>query len=61
MRKSLLFVSLIVLMMSANAQGFLHKAAVDGRVVSVRAAINLPQEFTGEYRLGLRLHASRFL
>lgn len=48
MKKSLLFVSLIVLMMSANAQGFLHKAAVDGRVDSVRAAINLPQEFTGE-------------
>ena len=48
MRKGLLFISLIVLMMSAGAQGFLHKAAVDGRVDSVRAAINLPQEFTGQ-------------
>ena len=35
-------------MMSADAQGFLHKAAVDGRVDSVRAAINLPQQFTGQ-------------
>lgn len=48
MKKSLLFISLIVLMMSAGAQGFLQRAAVDGRVDSVRAAIDLPQEFTGE-------------
>ncbi len=30
------------------SQGFLHRAVVDGRVDSVRQAINLPQEFTGE-------------
>ena len=35
-------------MMSAGAQGFLNKAVVDGHVDSVRAGINLPQEFTGE-------------
>ena len=35
-------------MMSAKAQGLLHRAAIDGRVDSVRAAINLPQEFTGQ-------------
>lgn len=48
MRKGLLFASLILLMMSAGAQGFLYRAAVDGRVDSVRAGINLPQEFTGQ-------------
>lgn len=48
MRKSLLFASLILLVMSAGAQGFLNRAAVDGRVDSVRAGINLPQEFTGQ-------------
>ena len=35
-------------MMSANSQALLHRAAVDGRVDSVRMAVNLPQEFTGQ-------------
>lgn len=35
-------------MMSAGAQGHLYRAAIDGRVDSVRAGINLPQEFTGQ-------------
>lgn len=48
MRKGLLFASLIFLMMSAGAQGHLYRAAIDGRVDSVRAGINLPQEFTGQ-------------
>ena len=48
MRKSLLFASLIMFMMSAGAQGFLYRAAIDGRVDSVRAAVDLPQEFTGQ-------------
>ena len=33
---------------AANAQALLYRAAVDGRVDSVRMAINLPQEYTGE-------------
>ena len=31
-----------------NAQAWLHHAAEDIRLDSVRAAINLPQEFTGQ-------------
>lgn len=48
MRKGLLFVSLVIFVVAANAQALLYRAAVDGRVDSVRMAINLPQEYTGE-------------
>ncbi len=34
--------------MMGNAQAFLHHAAEDARLDSVRWAVNLPQEFTGE-------------
>lgn len=50
MRKSLIIIILLFSCASfvANAQGWLDKAAVDGRVDSVRNAIDLPQEFTGK-------------
>lgn len=48
MKKGLLFVCLITLMTMTNAQALLHRAAVDGHVDSVRMAIDLPQEFTGQ-------------
>ena len=35
-------------MVAVNGQALLHRAAVDGRVDSVRMAINLPQEYTGQ-------------
>jgi subtilisin family serine protease len=35
-------------MMMSNAQALLYRSAIDGRVDSVRMAINLPQEFTGQ-------------
>ncbi len=37
-----------MLMMSAGAQALLYRAAIDGRVDSVRQAINLPMQYTGE-------------
>ena len=35
-------------MATAHSQALLHRAVVDGRVDSVRMAINLPQEYTGQ-------------
>ena len=35
-------------MMGVQAQALLHHAAEDARLDSVRWAVNLPQEFTGE-------------
>lgn len=48
MKKGLLFLGLLVLVLVGNAQAWLHHAAEDARLDSVRQAINLPQEFTGE-------------
>ena len=48
MKKGLLFLGLLVLALVGNAQALLHRAAEDARLDSVRQAINLPQEFTGE-------------
>ena len=39
---------LISVVMVGRSQGFLHRAAEDARLDSVRQAINLPQEFTGK-------------
>ena len=38
----------MVMMMGVQAQALLHHAAEDARLDSVRWAVNLPQEFTGE-------------
>lgn len=35
-------------MVMVKAQALLHRAVIDGRVDSVRAAVNLPQQFTGQ-------------
>ena len=35
-------------MATAHSQALLHRAVVDGRVDSVRMAVNLPQEYTGQ-------------
>jgi len=37
-----------IMALGLQAQALLHRAVVDGRVDSVRMAINLPQEFTGQ-------------
>jgi subtilisin family serine protease len=38
----------MTLALAGRSQALLHRAAIDGRVDSVRMAWNLPQEFTGE-------------
>ena len=48
MKKGLLFLGLLVLTLVGRSQALLHYAAEDARLDSVRWAINLPQEFTGE-------------
>ena len=48
MKKGLLFLGLLALALVGRSQALLHRAAVDARLDSVRWAINLPQEFTGE-------------
>lgn len=48
MKKSLLFIVFILAAFAGHSQALLHKAAVDGRVDSVRMAIDLPQEYTGQ-------------
>lgn len=48
MKKSILIISLLAMFFAGQSQAFLDKAAVDGRVDSVRAAIDLPQQFTGQ-------------
>lgn len=48
MKKRLLFLGLLVITVTAHSQALLHRAVVDGRVDSVRMAINLPQEYTGQ-------------
>lgn len=48
MKKGLLFVGIILAVFAAHSQVLLHRAAIDGRVDSVRAAIDLPQQFTGQ-------------
>lgn len=48
MKKGLLFISFILAMFAGHSQALLHHAAPDGRVDSVRMAIDLPQEYTGQ-------------
>lgn len=48
MKKGLLFLGLLALTLVGRSQALLHRAAEDARLDSVRWAINLPQEFTGQ-------------
>lgn len=48
MKKGLLILVMAGCALMGQAQAWLHRAAVDGRVDSVRNAVNLPQEYTGE-------------
>jgi len=48
MKKGLLFIGIIMAVFAANSQALLYRAAIDGRVDSVRSAIDLPQQFTGQ-------------
>ncbi|MCR4872908.1 MAG: hypothetical protein K5885_05120, partial [Bacteroidales bacterium] len=48
MKRLVLFSVLMTLALAGRSQALLHRAAIDGRVDSVRMAWNLPQEFTGE-------------
>lgn len=48
MKKGLLFLGLLALALVGRSQALLHRAAEDARLDSVRQAINLPQEFTGQ-------------
>ena len=48
MKRVLSFIILATIVFAVQGQALLYRAAVDGRVDSVRMAINLPQEYTGE-------------
>ena len=48
MKKVLSIFVLTAFAIAVQGQALLHRAAVDGRVDSVRMAINLPQQYTGE-------------
>ena len=48
MKKGLLFLGLLALALVGRSQALLYRAAEDARLDSVRQAINLPQEFTGQ-------------
>ena len=48
MKKGLIFISFILAMCAGYSQALLHRAVIDGRVDSVRMAIDLPQEYTGQ-------------
>jgi subtilisin family serine protease len=48
MKKILSIIVLTAFVIAVQGQALLHKAVVDGRVDSVRMAINLPQQYTGQ-------------
>lgn len=48
MKKGILFMMMTAMVIAGNAQAWLNRAAIDGRVDSVRNAFNLPEEYTGQ-------------